>query len=190
MSIVKKIAYLFACSFSLIVLVNALYAETSISTPSLVVASSSEVVVSTLSVVVELNAEALLGTYINEKIYEHDGIKYIKGESMGNFGLSGYCACKKCGTGTGITASGKKVRENHTIAADWKLLPKGTMIILENAIGKDGTDYSGVYAVEDRGGGIKNKRLDIYRPTHELAALVTHYGRCYGDVYIAIPIGG
>ena len=122
-------------------------------------------------------------------IFIHDNIYYVKGESKGKFSLSGYCACKKCGTGTGITASGHKVREGHTIASDWKVLPKGTMIILENAVGKDGSIYDGVYEVEDRGGGVKNNHLDIYRPTHDLACLVTAKGRCYGDVYIAIPIG-
>ena len=124
----------------------------------------------------------------NEKIYEHDGKYYVKGKSKGSFYLTGFCACDKCGSGTGYTASGKKVRENHTVAADWNVLPKNTMIILENAVGKDGTVYDGVYQVEDRGGAVKNKHIDIYRPTHELAALVTHYGKAYGDVYIAVPI--
>ena len=109
----------------------------------------------------------------------------MKGEDKGRFSLSGYCACTKCGTGTGITASGKPVREEHTIASDWKVLPKGTVIILENAVGKDGQVYDGVYVVEDRGGGVKNNHIDIYRPTHELASLVTHYGRAYGNVFIA-----
>ena len=136
--------------------------------------------------------EPIIGTKVisiasGSNIYIHDGIAYVKGEEKGKFSLSGYCACTKCGTGTGLTASGKKVRENHTIAADWKVLPKGTVIILENAIGKDGQVYDGVYVVEDRGGGVKNNHLDIYRPTHELAVLVTHYGRAYGNVYIAEP---
>lgn len=132
----------------------------------------------------------IIGTQVIEvatdsKIYIHDGIAYVKGEDKGRFSLSGYCACTKCGTGTGITASGKPVREAHTIASDWKVLPKGTVIILENAIGKDGQIYDGVYVVEDRGGGVKNNHLDIYRPTHELASMVTHYGRAYGNVFIA-----
>lgn len=132
-------------------------------------------------------SNAIINVATGSNIYIHDGIAYIKGEEKGKFSLSGYCACKKCGTGTGLTASGKKVRENHTIAADWKVLPKGTVIILEDAIGKDGQVYDGVYVVEDRGGGVKNNHLDIYRPTHELATLVTHYGRAYGNVYIAEP---
>lgn len=142
-------------------------------------------------VVMETKAiEPIIGTQIinvstESNIYVHDGIAYIKGEDKGKFSLSGYCACTKCGTGTGITASGKPVREAHTIASDWKVLPKGTVIILEDAVGKDGQVYDGVYVVEDRGGGVKNNHLDIYRPTHELASLVTHYGRAYGNVYIA-----
>ena len=134
--------------------------------------------------------EPIIGTQIinvstKSNIYVHDGIAYVKGEDKGQFSLSGYCACTICGTGTGFTASGKPVREEHTVASDWNVLPKGTVIILENAVGKDGQVYDGVYVVEDRGGGVKNNHLDIYRPTHELASLVTHYGRAYGNVYIA-----
>ena len=121
-------------------------------------------------------------------IYEHDGKFYVKGESKGNFKLTGYCACSICGSGTGLTASGKYVRANHTISADTKVIPMGTVIILENAVGKDGQSYDGVYVVEDRGGGVKGDHIDIYRPTHDLAALVTYYGRAYGDVYIANEI--
>ena len=138
----------------------------------------------------ENDIETIIGTKIipistTSNIYIHDDKAYIKGENKGKFSLTGYCACNKCGTGTGITASGKVVRENHTIAADWKVLPKGTVIILEDAVGKDGQVYDGVYVVEDRGGGVKNNHIDIYRPTHDLAALVTYYGRAYGTVYIA-----
>lgn len=123
-----------------------------------------------------------------EDIWVHDGIRFIKGESLGSFKLSGYCACKKCSTGTGITYSGKKVRENHTVAADLNVLPLGTYIILEGKKDTRATRYTGLYQVEDKGGGVKNNHIDIYLPTHELASGVTYHGRAYGDVYIAIPI--
>lgn len=128
------------------------------------------------------------GDLITNDIFEHDGVYYRKGEAKGKFSLSGYCACKKCSSGTGLTYSGARVRENHTVAADKKVLPIGTMIILEGAVGKDGSVYDGVYKVEDIGGGVNNNHLDIYRPTHDLACLVTHYGKCYGNVYIAVPV--
>ena len=139
---------------------------------------------------VKVEPENKIGTEIinlstDSNIYIHDGIAYVKGEEKGKFSLSGYCACTKCTSGTGITYSGKPVREQHTVAADKKVLPIGTVIILENAVGKDGQVYDGVYVVEDIGGGVKNNHLDIYRPTHDLASLVTYYGRAYGNVYIA-----
>ena len=140
----------------------------------------------------EKEDEIVLGTTVipvstGSNIYIHDGIAYVKGEDMGKFSLSGYCACTICSSGTGITYSGNHVRENHTVAADRKVLPIGTVLILEDAVGKDGQVYDGVYVVEDIGGGVKNNHLDIYRPTHELASLVTYYGRAYGNVYIAEP---
>lgn len=54
----------------------------------------------------------------------------------------------------GITASGVKVRENHTIAADWTILPPGTTLKIEG--------LPHIYTVEDRGSAIKGNRLDIY----------------------------
>ena len=125
---------------------------------------------------------------LNEKIFEHDGIKYIKGESLGKFMLTGYCACKKCTYGTGITYSGKPVREKHTVAADLNVLPLGTFIILEGVDGRNVENYNGVYQVEDKGGGVKNKHIDIYLPTHEAASQVTYHGRAYANVYLATPL--
>ena len=125
---------------------------------------------------------------IDDTIYEHDGIKYKKSVLVGNFKLTGYCACKKCTLGTGITYSGKPVRANHTVAADLKILPLGTYIILEGTQGKNVNTYNGVYQVEDKGGGVKNKHIDIYQPTHDLASLVTYHGYSYANIYIAEPI--
>ena len=125
---------------------------------------------------------------INDKVFEHDGVKYLKGDLLGNFMLTGYCACTKCTYGTGITYSGKPVRANHTVAADLNVLPLGTFIILEGTSGTNVKSYDGVYQVEDKGGGVKNKHIDIYQPTHELASAVTYHGRAYADVYLAVPL--
>lgn len=148
----------------------------------------------TNSDIISTNSNATLSTSSNillatdSQIFIHDGIKYIKGELVGEFKLTGYCACTKCTNGSGYTYSGKPVRENHTVAADRKILPIGTFIVLEGSRGWDTESYNGVYQVEDIGGGVKDKHIDIYRPTHDLAAYVTYYGYNYANVYIAIPI--
>lgn len=71
-----------------------------------------------------------------------------------------YCPCEKCcGKTNGITASGAKATANHTIAAPSNY-PFGTKIEIENY---------GIYVVEDRGGAIKNNKIDIFMNTHQEA---------------------
>ena len=149
--------------------------------------SYAEIVTNASDIIINTISEISSYSEINKDVFEHDGIKFKKSTLMGSFKLTGYCACKKCGTGTGITYSGKKVRANHTVAADLKLLPIGTYIIIEGI--EDGAKkYNGVYQVEDKGGGVKNKHIDIYQPTHELASLVTYHGATHANVYIAEAI--
>ena len=62
-------------------------------------------------------------------------------------------------TGHGRTASGKQVRRGM-VAADRRVLPLGTKVRLKNA-GR----YSGVYHVEDTGGRIRGRKIDIYLPS-------------------------
>ena len=149
--------------------------------------SYAEIVTNASDIIINTISEISSNSEINTDVFEHDGIKFKKSTLMGSFKLTGYCACKKCGTGTGITYSGKKVRANHTVAADLKLLPIGTYIIIEGI--EDGAKkYNGEYQVEDKGGGVKNKHIDIYQPTHELASLVTYHGATHANVYIAEAI--
>lgn len=56
-----------------------------------------------------------------------------------------------------ITASGKRVKENHTIACppEW---PFGTTVLVEGL---------GIRVCEDRGGAIRENRIDIYMPNKE-----------------------
>lgn len=73
------------------------------------------------------------------------------------FTATGYCPCKKCcGKTTGITASGAKAKAGVTVA-----MPKnykfGTKIEIKGM---------GTYIVQDRGGAIKNKKIDIFFNTH------------------------
>lgn len=148
-----------------------------------IVTSADDIIISTISTISSIS-NTTNSAIDNKEIFEHDGIKFRKKELVGNFKLTGYCACKKCTPGTGITYSGKKVRANHTVAADLKILPIGTYIYIEGTDGKNVTNYNGVYQVEDKGGGVKNKHIDIYQPTHELASLVTQSGKIYANVYI------
>ena len=149
--------------------------------------SYAEIVTNANDIKISTISEISSNSEINTDVFEHDGINFKKSTLMGSFKLTGYCACKKCGTGTDITYSGKKVRANHTVAADLKLLPIGTYIIIEGI--EDGAKkYNGVYQVEDKGGGVKNKHIDIYQPTHELASLVTYHGATHANVYIAEAI--
>ena len=54
----------------------------------------------------------------------------------------------------GITASGVEVQEGRTVAADWAVLPPGTIIEIEG--------LTGLYVVEDTGGDITGLWLDLY----------------------------
>ena len=71
-----------------------------------------------------------------------------------------YCPCMKCcGKTDGITATGTKATAGRTIAADPKVIPYGTEVILNGHI----------YIVEDCGGAIKGNKIDIFFDTHEEA---------------------
>lgn len=68
-------------------------------------------------------------------------------------------AADECGKSDGITASGNKVQENHTLACP-RGYEFGTKIHIEGM---------GTYACEDRGGAIKGNKFDIYMETKEEA---------------------
>lgn len=71
-----------------------------------------------------------------------------------------YCHCVKC-TGTTYeapTASGTVAKENHTVAMA-KDIPFGTKVIINGES----------YVVEDRGGAIKDNRIDIFFESHQKA---------------------
>ena len=80
-------------------------------------------------------------------------------ESMGRYTLTAYCSCRRCSSGTGITATGKKAKAEHTIAADTKVLPYGTKVLIGDI----------EYTVEDCGSAVKGKHIDIYFNTHKEA---------------------
>ena len=93
---------------------------------------------------------------------------------MGEYLITYYCACAKCcDVETGITASGAHVQEGVTCAAD-KSIPFGTKLKIGDH----------VYTVQDRGGAIKGKHIDIYIDGHQ-RALNQDMG--YKDVYMVMP---
>lgn len=90
---------------------------------------------------------------------------------LGTYKITAYCGCASCcGKSDGITASGTKAKEGRTIAADTSVLPFGTKVVID---GK-------TYTVEDRGGAINGKKIDIYFDSHSDAL---KWGVKYCDVY-------
>ena len=88
---------------------------------------------------------------------------------MGNFKITFYCDERRehiCG-GNGITASGKPTEIGITAAADWGILPKGSMVYIENI---------GFREIQDRGGAVNDKHIDVLVQGHQEALnLGTHY---------------
>ena len=106
---------------------------------------------------------------------------------LGEFTVTGYCPCKRCngkwaanyvtvnGKRAVITSSGLYAYESVTVAADPAVLPPGTAVYIEGI---------GVRSVQDAGGAVKGKRLDVYFWTHEAA---DQYGKQTANVW---SIGG
>lgn len=91
-----------------------------------------------------------------------------------------YCSCEKC---CGVwakdrpgeivyTASGAVAQEGVTIAADWDILPPGTVVFI---------DGLGERTVQDRGGAIKGNAVDVYFEDHNEALI---FGRQTVRLYI------
>ena len=100
---------------------------------------------------------------------------------VGDFKVTHYCACTICTWGSGITASGKPVAEGM-IAADWKVLPKGTKVYVKRG------DTILEKVVEDRGGAINGNIIDIYVPLHTQALVLGVYkAELYVDPGTILP---
>ena len=81
----------------------------------------------------------------------------------GKYTVTAYCSCRKCcgKHADGITASGKRVNQGM-VAADWDVLPKGARVRLSCFPGR-------TFVVEDVGGAIKGRRIDVWYPSHRAA---------------------
>lgn len=95
---------------------------------------------------------------------------------MGDFKITYYCDERfnhVCG-GSGITASGKPTEVGWTVAADWGVLPKGSVIYISGL---------GFREVQDVGGGVNGDHIDVLVQTHEEAL---NGGLDYKDVWILV----
>lgn len=114
------------------------------------------------NIIVEKNKELILFEG------EINNLKTKQVEFVGTFKITYYCACEDCcGKTNGITASGIKVQEGVTVAADTSILPFGTKIYIQGI---------GERIVQDRGGAIKGNIIDVYVSSHEqIPSVGTHY---------------
>lgn len=103
--------------------------------------------------------------------------------SLGEYKLTSYCACEKCcgywatirpldenGDPIVYTASGAIARQGVTVAADTSILPFGTVILI------GGEEFT----VQDVGGGVDGKHIDIYFDNH---AAAVEFGVRYETIY-------
>ena len=90
------------------------------------------------------------------------------------------CDKKPTDKGYGITASEAKLKAWYTVAAG-KAYPMGTIIYIPALKNKPN---GGWFVVQDRGGAIKNNKLDIYMSTYNECI---QFGRKNLECYIYIP---
>ena len=94
-----------------------------------------------------------------------------KGTFIGRFKTTGYNDSTELKPQK--TASGVLPKAEHTVAADWSVLPPGTKIrIGESPI---------VYTVEDKGSAVKGNTVDIFYANYSQALA---HGVQYFDVYL------
>ena len=89
--------------------------------------------------------------------------------ALGEYLCTAYCAEEYshiCG-GNGVTASGTKPDPGITAAADWDVLPAGSVIYIEGI---------GIRVIEDTGSAIKGQSLDVLVETHAEAESWVGYG--------------
>lgn len=95
---------------------------------------------------------------------------------FGGFNITYYCDERHghiCG-GSGLTASGKPTEIGWTIATDWSVLPRGTVVYI-NGIG--------FREVQDVGGAVNGNHIDVLVETHSEALTC---GSSYEDVWVLV----
>ena len=133
-------------------------------------------VVTTVTTQVTVTEEAIESTTELD-----DEEQYI---SLGEYRLTAYCSCDKCcdhwatnrptdedGNPIIYTANQSIAKQGVTVAADTNVLPFGTVLLI------NGHEY----IVQDRGGAIKQNRIDIYFESHEEAL---QFGVQYKEIFV------
>lgn len=95
---------------------------------------------------------------------------------LGDFKITHYCDERYshvCG-GNGVTASGKPTEVGVTAAADWSVLPKGSIVYIKGV---------GFREIQDVGGSVKGNHIDVLVNTHDEAI---DFGIKYDGVWILI----
>ena len=119
--------------------------------------------------ITEVTTERINYTTLIEKPVKNDSRVYL-----GNFKITHYCACTKCcgPNAQGITASGKVVEENKTIAVDPSVIKLGSKVFI---------DGYGYMEAQDTGSAIKGNIIDVYVADHQEAL---NLGVVYKDVWL------
>lgn len=93
--------------------------------------------------------------------------------------VTAYCPCSKCcgQYADGVTANNHRIEEGDRFVAADKSYPFGTQMIIP------GYNVSEPVEVKDRGGAIKNDKLDVFFNTHTEAL---EWGVQYLDVLVKI----
>lgn len=92
-------------------------------------------------------------------------------EYLGRYRITGYCTCSQCcGKSDGVTASGTTATVGRTCAAP-KDIPFGTRLWIEGI---------GERVVEDRGGAVNGKKIDVLCADHPACYAITGWY----DVYV------
>lgn len=122
----------------------------------------------------KLSDSEIINTQVKYMSYKETSVKTDSRKYLGKFKITHYCACTKCcgKNAKGITASGKKVEENKTIAVDPKVIKLGSTVYI---------DGYGLMEAQDTGSAIKGNIIDVYIPDHNKALKL---GVTYKDVYI------
>ena len=106
---------------------------------------------------------------------ELDNVKESAIESIGVYKFTAYCPCKKCSDNWGHkTSTGAIATEGRTIAVDPKVIPYGTVII----VNIDGTEYE--FVAEDAGSAIVDRKIDVFFESHQAAL---EFGVKYLEVF-------